>query len=103
MKTETKELFKGLAFSLTWTAAVVSIAWFGLNRLDAASETGRFEYLWHEIGEQNWPTLFIGLQVFLKAMIGVSLLMALLGIAVISALIVKIVGLFFRNVPGETE
>ena len=70
---------KSLAFLFVWTAVAASFAWLGFNRLQAARETGRFEYLWHGIGQENWPLLFKILKVFLTIWIGAACLMTLIG------------------------
>ncbi len=68
-----------MAFLFFWTAAVTSFAWIGFNRLAAALESRRFEFLWHGVGQENWPILFAGLKVFLVVWAWVCSFMAIVG------------------------
>jgi hypothetical protein len=70
---------KSIAFLSLWTATAAVFAWVGSNRLSAAHETGKFEYLWHGIGQDNWPLVFKALKGFLMIWTGLACLMTLLG------------------------
>ena len=70
---------KSFVFLMLWTSATGLFAWLGLNRLAAARATGRFEYLWHGIGEASWPLLFSALKVFLTIFIGLACVMTAIG------------------------
>ncbi len=69
---------------MLWTALAALFAWFGFNRLEAARETGRFEYLWHGIGQDEWPLLFNILKVALTIWTGMACFLALMGFLVLA-------------------
>ncbi len=55
-----------------------SFAWIGWNRLSDARASGEFHYLWHGVGQDNWPLLFSFLKAFLAVWTGVTCLMTLI-------------------------
>jgi hypothetical protein len=70
---------KAIVFLVLWTTMAGSFAWLASNRLSAARRAGKFEYLWHGIGQDNWPLLFGFLKALLTFGIGLSCLMTLIG------------------------
>ncbi len=70
---------KAIAFLVLWTSVVASFAWLGFNRLNAVRETGKFEYLWHGIGQDNWPLVFRFLKALLTVWTGLACLMTVIG------------------------
>ncbi len=72
---------KGITFLIFWTAFAAIAAWACFNRLAAAKEAGTFRYMFHGIGQQNWPNLFGFLKGFLN--VGAYALCSMAGISLI--------------------
>ena len=78
-----------LLFVAVQTAVATLFAWFGINRLNAARETGRFDYLWHGVSAQDWPLAFQALSIFLLIWTAVACLFVAIGIASIVRIVVR--------------
>lgn len=98
MRIEDKEPLKWLALSVILLAVLGSLAWFGINRLEALNEAGKFQFLWGAVGEKNWPTLFSFLKLFLKIFIGV----VCFGVMINIVWIIVYVSRVFRQLVSDT-
>ncbi|MXP46849.1 hypothetical protein GRI43_05525 [Altererythrobacter luteolus] len=70
---------RGLIFLIGFVAATSFAAWLCFNRLSAAKATGKFRYVFHGIGEENWPVLFKVCKAFISVQGYVFCLMAGIG------------------------
>lgn len=79
---------KGILFLVVWVAFAVVAAWACFNRLAAAKATGSFRYIFHGIGQDNWPGLFGFLKGFLNIQAYAFCLMAGIGIIWLAAILI---------------
>ena len=82
---------KPIFFLILWTATAALFTWVGYNRLSEARTTGKFQYLWHGVGQDNWPVLFGMMKAFLTVWTGVAGLMTAIGLIWIVVELVKAV------------
>ena len=88
---------RGVAFQLALTAVISFFSWAGFNRLAVARSTGRFEFLWHGIDEESWPTLFFALKGFLVVWSWVAALLAVISGIVLFIMVLKRVLKFVKR------
>lgn len=79
---------KGITFLIFWIAFAAIAAWACFNRLAAAKETGTFRYVFHGIGQENWPNLFGFLKGFLNIQAYAFCLMAGIGLIWLAATLI---------------